>query len=297
MKKIYLLLLLLCLLGFEASGGTKRALVVCIGAYPPESGWNTLSSQNDKALVLATLTRCGFPVSNISLLEESKATCAAIVSALEQLAADARPGDQVYIHFSCHGQQITDQDGDEALRDPKDRLDEALVPYDAFISYNWHGYKGDRHLIDDTINALLHRIHQAVGRRGTVLLVADACHSGDVSRDDADAPLPPFRGAVDVFEQPFYGTTTKPVVNPVSWISLSACKEFQTNFEVEVNGRRYGRLTYALSRCLEPGMTAGQLCDALLVQYRQLPLPKGKSQTPWFVIPEKMKSRKLFDGR
>lgn len=297
MKKAYLFFLLLCLLCFEASGGTKRALVVCIGAYPPESGWNTLSSQNDKALVLAMLSRCGFPVSNVCLLEESKATYAAIVSALEQLADDARTGDQVYIHFSCHGQQITDQDGDEALRDPRDRLDEALVPYDAFISYNWRGYKGDRHLIDDTINAYLYRIHQAVGRRGTVLLVADACHSGDISRDDADTPLPPFRGAVDVFEQPYRGNTAQPAVKPVTWISLSACKEFQTNFEVEVGGRRYGRLTYALSRCLEPGMTAGQLADALLTEYRRFPLPKGKSQTPWFVIPEKMKFRKLFNGR
>lgn len=289
--------LLLCVLCIPSFGGTKRALVVCVGAYPSESGWNTLASQNDKALVLDLLDCCGFPSSNVVCLTETEATYAAIVKALEELATASRPGDQIYIHFSCHGQQITDQDGDEAVRDPKDRYDEALIPYDASVAYNWNGYRGEHHLIDDTLNDYLARIHKAIGSRGTILLVADACHSGDISRENIDPSLPPFRGALDAFDQPYRGSTSKPVTQPSSWISLSACKSFQTNFEVEIDGQRYGRLTYAISRCLKPGMSAGELVSALDACYRQLPMPLGKSQSPLFEMPDNLKKHILFDGR
>lgn len=296
MKRV-LICLLLCVLCIPSYGGTKRALVVCVGNYPSESGWNTLASQNDKALVLDLLDRCGFPSPNVVCLAETNATYAAIIKALEELAASSRPGDQIYIHFSCHGQQITDQDGDEALRDPKDRYDEALIPYDASVAYNWNGYRGEHHLIDDTLNDYLARIRKAIGSRGAILLVADACHSGDISREDVDPSLPPFRGALDAFDQPYHGSTRKPVTQPSSWISLSACKSFQTNFEVEIDGRRYGRLTYAISCCLKPGMSAGELVSALDACYRQLPMPLGKSQSPLFEIPDNLKKRILFDGR
>ena len=296
MKRVlaYLLLMLVCL---PALAGSKRALVVCIGDYPAVSGWNPIASQSDKAIILDMLARCGFDSENVICLEEAGATYGAITSALETLARNARSGDQIYVHFSCHGQQITDQDGDEALANPKDLLDESLVPYDASVAFNWHNYRGENHLLDDTLNGYLARIQKAVGKRGFVLLVADACHSGDISREDVDADLPPFRGAVDVFKQPYQGKTGKPAVNPVTWISFSACKEFQTNFEVEVDGRRYGRLSYAISRCLKPGMTAEQLADALSQEYRRLPMPKGKSQSPLFDIPSSLKSRVLFDGQ
>ncbi|MBR0499836.1 MAG: caspase family protein [Bacteroidales bacterium] len=289
--------LLLCVLCIPSYGGTKRALVVCVGDYPSESGWNTLASQNDKALVLDLLDRCGFPSSNVVCLTETEATYAAIVKALEELATVSRPGDQIYIHFSCHGQQITDQNGDEALRDPKDRYDEALIPYDASVAYNWNGYRGEHHLIDDTLNDYLARIRKAIGSQGTILLVADACHSGDISRENIDPSLPPFRGALDAFDQPYRGSTRKPVTQPSSWISISACKSFQTNFEVEIDGRRYGRLTYAISRCLKPGMSAGELVSALDACFRQLPMPLGKSQSPLFEMPDNLKKHILFDGR
>ena len=60
MMKRMLTCLLLCVLCIPSYGGTKRALVVCVGAYPSESGWNTLASQNDKALVLDLLDCCGY---------------------------------------------------------------------------------------------------------------------------------------------------------------------------------------------------------------------------------------------
>lgn len=296
MRRVLLILTILCLICLDASA-TKRALIVCIGDYPAESGWNKLAAQNDKQLVLDLLDRCGFQSANIVCLADAAATYLSIISALEQLAVICCSGDQVYIHFSCHGQQITDQDGDEALLDPKDRLDETIVPYDANIAYNWHGYKGDHHLLDDTINMYMERIRNAVGRRGSILLVADACHSAGIAREDASADTLHFRGAIDAFSQPYQGKPGKPSVSPVNFVSFSACKDFETNFEVDVDGFRYGRLTYAVNHCLKPGMTADELASAIETIYRQLPMPKGKSQSVRYELPDNLKNRVLFDAR
>ena len=133
MKRMVLILftLLMCC---NAICGTRRALLVFVGDYPSESGWNRIAAQNDKRIVLRMLADNGFRAKDVICLEEAGATYGAIISALDKLADETGPGDQVYVHFSCHGQQITDQDGDESLVDPKDRYDEALVPYDACVS-------------------------------------------------------------------------------------------------------------------------------------------------------------------
>ena len=65
----------------------------------------------------------------------------------------------------------------------------------------------------------------------------------------------------------------------VSWTSISACKDFQTNFECEYKGVRYGRLSLAISRCMKPGMNLSELIEALKEEYANMPLPKGKAQT------------------
>lgn len=80
---------------------------------------------------------------NIICLQDREATHDAIVNALDRLLSLAETGDQIYVHFSCHGQQITDHDGDEALINPRDIYDEAIVPTDACIAYGWNGYKGE----------------------------------------------------------------------------------------------------------------------------------------------------------
>lgn len=296
MKRILLFLLMI---GISAPAicGTKRALTVFIGNYPPESGWNRLSSENDKGIVLNMLDRLGFEKENIDCLLDEEATYDAILNAMDKLIAAAGPGDQIYVHFSCHGQQITDQDGDEALLNPKDRYDEAIVPYDAYVAYGWHGYTGDRHLRDDILNDKLALMQKAVGRRGCLLVVYDACHSGDLDRFADNSGIHPYRGTFDAFEQPYAGCDYIPRIKQVTWLSISACKDFQTNFEVEIDGQRYGRLSYAISRSLCRGMTYGALIAALREQYRILPMAPGKMQTLQNHAPDRMNTKRLFtDG-
>ena len=294
MKKIITITLALTYISGILLAGTRQALTVFIGDYPTESGWYELASQNDKTLILNMLHSLNFEQKDIICLENADATYSGIMSALEELVTRAKTGDQIYIHFSCHGQQITDQDGDEALINPKDRYDEAIVPYDACIAYNWNGYKGEHHLIDDVLNSYINRISAKVGKTGCLLVVHDACHSGGLERENNEFELPPHRGTFAAFDQPLTGKKGTPEILPVTWISLSACKDFQTNFEVNAAGQRYGRLSYAISRCLRAGMTVAELVEAIGKEYATLPLPVGYAQTLHYCIPEKMHNKKLF---
>lgn len=272
----------------------RRALTIFISDYPEESGWRKTAANNDKSLIMDMLHNNGFAPENIISVENSDATCAGILSALDKLCEECTEGDEVYIHFSCHGQRITDQDGDEALNDPSDRYDEAIVPYDAYVSYGWNGYRGDKHLIDDVLNQRLWEIKRKVGTYGVILLVVDACHSGDIQREVDENSMIAYRGSYDDFNAPLMNVPQAEYANLTDWITISACKSFQTNFEVNIDGKMYGRLSYAMSKCFSAGLTAKDLVDNVVSIYKILPLPKGKYQSISYDITPTVGDRKLF---
>ena len=113
MMKNKLILLLMLLLSVMAQAQNKLALVIGIGEYPKESGWCTIHGDNDIPIVEEMLDYNGFGKDNIQILKNEKAIKQAIMQALGDLIQKANEGDVVYIHFSGHGQQITDLDGDE----------------------------------------------------------------------------------------------------------------------------------------------------------------------------------------
>ncbi|MBK8643901.1 MAG: caspase family protein [Saprospiraceae bacterium] len=123
----------------------KKALIVAIGTYPASSNITSLHSLNDIPLIQSALSKLGFEEKNILILEDGQATKENIVKALEsQLYNNLKQGDICYFHFSGHGQQVQDFNGDES-----DGYDEALVPYDALMEYQPGKYQGEKHLTDD----------------------------------------------------------------------------------------------------------------------------------------------------
>ena len=91
----------------------RYAIVAGIGNYPPESGWSRIHGDRDVKIVTEMLLKNGFPEDNIFVLADSAATKSAIEAAFRELAGTLSEGDIVYVHFSAHGQQVTDIDGDE----------------------------------------------------------------------------------------------------------------------------------------------------------------------------------------
>lgn len=173
MKKIILLVVLLISIPSQA---TKRALIIAVGDYPENSGWGAISSVNDVPLIKNSLLINGFLEQDIMILLDAKATKQGILDALEQLQSKIVKGDIVVIHYSGHGQQIFDDNGDEI-----DNKDEALVPYDAFVRYS-ATYKGENHLRDDTIGTIVTNFRNKLGKSGQLLVLLDSCHSGSATR-------------------------------------------------------------------------------------------------------------------
>jgi hypothetical protein len=238
MKK-FICIMLLIAASCNLSYATKRALVIGIGNYPKASGWAKINGDKDLPIVRDMLLANGFQSKDIVELKNESATADAIRKALDALVSKAAKGDVIYIHFSGHGQQITDLHGDE-----EDGFDEAWIPIDAQFSYAKGKYEGENHIIDDQLNQWLSQLRSKVGATGKITVVADACHSGGGSRGDEDETEYVVRGTSDAFVIP---GNTKPFsgeVGTIDWIFISACKSYQCNYEYKGTGS----LTYALGQ-------------------------------------------------
>lgn len=231
----------------------KYALIVAVGKY---KWWNNLSSANDLALMQQTLQRQGFHSENIFIVRDAQATKAGIKKAFEDLTSRVPTGSIVVCHFSGHGQQISDDNGDEA-----DGLDEALIPYDAPMSLDQKtGYDGGLHLRDDELGEWVSRLRAKLGDKGHVLLLLDSCHSGSATRGSAKvrggaAPLllPNARTTTSVaengsgfFEGKSRGEVSKGLAN---YVVISGAKANEENRESkDASGLPVGSLTYAVSQ-------------------------------------------------
>lgn len=207
----------------------RHALVIGIGNYPKETGWQTIHGDVDADSVTAMLQRAGFD--DVKTMKNSAATKAAIVKAFESLARQSSEGDIVYIHFSGHGQQMIDRNSDES-----DRRDESWIPYDAYRKPNPKDM-GEKHLVDDEIGLLLDAIQAKVGRKGCIVVVVDACHSGTSTRGNVI-----HRGTRQTFvresRQPVHSSESHP------WLLISACRDDQLNSEMR--NPDMGLLSYAI---------------------------------------------------
>lgn len=224
-------------IGVYAYGQIKHGLLIGLGQYKDRS-WGTVHGDKDVPLIKNMLAACGYM--DIETLVNKDATKAGIISAFDALSKRCGKGDVVYIHFSGHGQQITDINGDE-----EDGFDEAWIPYDAKYAYS-ESYTGENHLIDDEIATWLIAIKGKIGASGKILLVVDACHSGDSDRGSEDEEEY-IRGASDDFIIPLKHSPKKIAKTKENWLTLTACKNVQNNCEVRIkDGEFYGILSYAL---------------------------------------------------
>ena len=230
----------------------KRALVIGLGQQEDVT-WGKINGDKDVPYVTDMLTKVGYQ--DIHVLTNSQATKDRIISAFGELAERCAKGDIVYIHFSGHGQLMTDVNGDE-----DDGLDEAWIPYDAYRAYS-ESYKGEKHLVDDEVNGLLVKIKDQIGDDGRLLVVVDACHSGDSSRGEDET----VRGVDDDFVIPVKKKIkTKKATE--RWLTLSACLDFQIN--QEIRKPQVGKLTYALYKAIEEGKVSFEKIEAFMERYR-----------------------------
>lgn len=246
---------------------TKRALVIGIGEQEDPS-WAKINGDKDVPYVIEMLSNAGY--TNIRTLVNHRATKANIVKAFRSLARQCGEGDVVYIHFSGHGQQVTDVNGDE-----EDGWDESWIPYDAYLKYGEKD-RGEKHLVDDEINVLLNAIRRKVGVAGKILVVVDACHSGTSTRGmNEDETI---RGVSEGFVVP-QGVNKTTVKERDRWLTLSACKDYQVNQEMKKP--KAGKLTYAIYSVAREGEVTENAVRSFVMKSRgskpQTPVLSGES--------------------
>lgn len=236
----------------------KKALLIGIGDYPSEYGWNKIHGHNDVEIICHTLNKQGFQNDDIAILLDADATYNNIIAAFQSLLALSKQNDIIYIQFSGHGQRITDTDGDET-----DRFDEAWIPYDAHKSYCKGVYEGEKHITDDYLNEYLTKLRLKVGYGGKIIVIADACHSGSGSRGLGDDEEVFKRGSSDTFIIPKEPANVIRKEQPVDWLFVAACKSYQTNYEYrDEQGEYYGVLSYSISKS-EGQLTEIKYTDAI----------------------------------
>jgi hypothetical protein len=145
----------------------KHALLVGVNDYPGSEN-DLHGCLNDITNVYDVLVKYfGFSPGNIRLLQDSRATKEAIQSELTHLVGKAAKGDTIVFHYSGHGSQVRDMEGDE-LADGKDEI---ICPYD----FDWSG----TYLSDDDFSD----IFKGLRPDAHLEVILDSCHSGTGTRE------------------------------------------------------------------------------------------------------------------
>lgn len=224
----------------------------------------------------------GFDSDSISVITDFKATKEAIETAVTGLIRGARRGDVLLVHYSGHGSNVPDDNGDES-----DKRDEILCPTDL----DWNDP-----LRDDWLRSVFDGLASGV----SLTVVTDSCHSGTVTRalEPPDAPVierylpsPWDLVAVESGRGPA-GTTRsgrrpKPATDVVHVdipeVLISGCRADQTSADAAIGGGFAGALTYNLVEAVTESRTPlsyrelhDQTCAKLKRgRYEQVPQLEG----------------------
>jgi hypothetical protein len=245
----------------------KRALLVGINKYQI-AGADLNGCVNDvKDLKAALVEFHGFRNKDVTLLTDAAATQKAMQAGITSLVRDAKKGDVLVLHYSGHGSNVPDDNGDEA-----DKRDEILCPSDL----DWN---------DPFRDDWLRTTFDALPADVSLTVIMDCCHSGTNTRAilPPDAPvrqryLPsPWRlAAVESGrgvskkksgERRRSTRSGKPkdIVNAqLPEILIAGCRDTQTSADAYINGKYNGALTFALVEAIRKSkgrLTYRQLHD------------------------------------
>jgi hypothetical protein len=259
----------------------KKALLVGINKYKPELNADLQGCVNDVETIHGILTnKYGFMPENIRTIVDERATRQGILDRLKWLLDGAKAGDELVFHYSGHGSQVRDRDGDEL----DDQLDEILCPHDL----DW-----DNPLTDDILAALFKQLPKGV----YLTMICDACHSGSMSRNIN--PMKQVRNIVPPFDirsrslgviLPKNKMGQKQTEGPQNHVLLSGCKDNQTSADAYIDGKRQGAFTWSLATAIRenPDLTWMEL------HKKSVELLNGYSQIPQISGNEDLVSRKVF---
>jgi hypothetical protein len=254
----------------------KRAVLIGVNRYRIP-GADLRGCVNDVINLQKVLTQhYGFSKADIRTLTDLKATQKAMQSAIAQLIRGGRRGDVLLVHFSGHGSNVPDNDGDEA-----DSRDEILCPTDL----DWK-----KPFRDDWLRKTFDSMRAGV----SLTVITDCCHSGTITRavQPPDAkikerylPSPwdlvacesgrKLRGTRQsgLHKASLAARRTRDIVPAeLPEVLISGCRADQTSADAFIGGSFNGALTFNLAAAINEAkgrLTYKQLHEATIAKLKR----------------------------
>ncbi|OBA17196.1 caspase [Ogataea polymorpha] len=287
---------------YSSCTGRKKALLVGINYIGTSNALRGCINDVHNMFNFLTQTQ-GYKAEDIVMLTDDQRelvkvpTKANMIRAMQWLVKDARPGDSLFFHYSGHGGQEEDQDGDE-----EDGYDDCIYPVD---------FQQTGSLVDDVMHDIMVKSLPA-GCRLTCIF--DSCHSGtaldlpfcyraqdggikeyNVWKESSGDALNLVTGYLtrntglmmnsvsNVFKRikATSGSRAEQIkqakMSPADVIMFSGCKDSQTSADANESGSFTGALSYAFIKVLRENpiqsyLTLLQNIRAVLAQkYTQKP--------------------------
>lgn len=276
---------------YSNCSGRRKALLIGIN-YTGQKN-QLRGCINDVKNVQSFLLKHGYKEDDMVILRDDAVnqmqhpTRANIIKGFKWLVKDAQKNDSLFLHYSGHGGQTEDLDGDE-----ESGFDDVIYPVD---------YERAGHIVDDEIHDIVVKPLQA-GVRLTALF--DCCHSGTVM------DLPYIYSTKGVLKEPnllkeagqgllsavqsytqgdmtgvvssvtdlikrvqyhnngAYEASRKTKTSPSDTIMFSGCKDTQTSADAFENGQATGAMSHAFIEVMTQNPNQSYL--TLLVNMRKI---------------------------
>lgn len=186
-----------------------------------------------------------------------------IITNLKNLVAQSTAQDELWIHYSGHGSQLQDRNGDET-----GKLDSILVPVD---------YASSGYILDDEILSIIKNI------KCRAILLFDACHSGTM------CDLPWTLEYKNAYNYSLSSNNQIVIANPNIFM-MSGCKDNQTSGDTydSFSQESGGVFTIAFLTCLRNSrhnismlLLYRDICNYIVsAGYSQYPLFSSSSSAP-----------------
>lgn len=251
--------------------GTKRALLIGINYFGTQNELNgCIKDVQNISNLLTTLYQ--YKPENIKLLSDdqmnNKPTKINIINNINSIVAVTKPGDELFIHYSGHGTQIRDIDGDEKNNPDAHGKDDALCPCD-FGQYN----DESGFISDDELRVM---IVNKIPKGAKLRAFFDCCHSGSA------LDLPYIYKSGDEYSQIEPNNTQSD-----DCLLISGCRDFQTSSDAYINNQYTGALTWALIKALTSAAKVKTTWKELLLIVRHSLVTENYDQIPMLSIGNK----------
>lgn len=179
---------------------------------------------------------------DLTVMIDGEATREAVIQAWRDYAARGQPGDTLFVSFAGHGAQFDEVE----IGSESDGQDEAFL----FGEFPTEGVVDSHYLRDDDIASLI----EEAGHM-TVVMVADACHSGTMTRSiDPRVGARSVRladvGAATISPPPDLSPPTTDLEEAENVVFFGAVRDNELAEETRIDGQVRGALSYSVASAL-----------------------------------------------